>query len=773
MQSNNKINISFIMYGGLTYGGAHRQAIRLASVMNKDKFNIHYFWCRHNKDKGSDFSFPEIDLSLAEEMKKNGVEVIEFNVGFRDIALSNHPWFETDFFQIFEKYPTDIVFGVRAGYPEFPFVHLQKPIVEWNVFGCVDRSDNLVASISVSPWIQQKWIQNGGFESLSSVCYSGLNAAGIEAGDLRKELGIKKNEIAIGFHQRKDDNIYGEQALIAFSQIKNKINKKVKFLILGGSEKYKDLSRGLEIEAIFLPVTFDYKKISLFLNTLDIYTHSGGAGETLGIAIQEAMMHGLPIVSMFGENNGHVDVIGESGKVCKDIDEYRDFLFSLIQNNVERRLLGSYARQKAENEFSINKVAQFFERVFADVYNKYVKKNIEFKIQSTNIYFFYKSTVFLKKIINKFPHFKNFLKSSFHGLRLVSASSKYLENDPFYLYKIKPKIIFWFWRFFRILSLKKDKEIIIKKNEITFNNHSGPETFIDKFLKKILKKLFVESKFRFVLNNDYELRFTKKIAKVNFRSRFEYLWNPKDPYSLLGMPLRGDFEPLETDLILRLTNQNDIIFDVGANFGWYSVVFGKNIGPGGSVHAFEPLLSVIEDLKNNIKLNNLQNIVVNFFGLSNTNTRSKIYVPKIYGTAFASLRRLNYDQNCDEITIFLKTLDDYCQNRKINKIDFIKIDVEGAEALVLNGGKNIFAGPDKPLMLIEINDLVKNFGFSRSDVVGLIRDFGYEVYEIYKDKLYKILDIERDKKGGYNYFCVPLDKKNKVFSKVEDLLAFY
>lgn len=75
-------------------------------------------------------------------------------------------------------------------------------------------------------------------------------------------------------------------------------------------------------------------------------------------------------------------------------------------------------------------------------------------------------------------------------------------------------------------------------------------------------------------------------------------------------------------------------------------------------------------------------------------------------------------------------------------------------------------------MLVEINDLVKNFGITRKEIVNYIQNLGYFIYEIYENKLYKILDLEQDKRGGYNYLCVPFDKHDIIFQKVKDLVDF-
>jgi len=81
-----------IMYGGLSYGGAHRQTIRLACALDPERFAINYFWCKPNPDLHSDFVWPELDYSNIELMRSHGINVIEFQTRTRDISHRYQRW---------------------------------------------------------------------------------------------------------------------------------------------------------------------------------------------------------------------------------------------------------------------------------------------------------------------------------------------------------------------------------------------------------------------------------------------------------------------------------------------------------------------------------------------------------------------------------------------------------------------------------------------------------------------------------------------------------
>lgn len=438
-----KINISFIMYAGLSYGGAHRQAIRLACALDKEIFNVRYFWCRHNKDIGSPFVFPELDFDNIKLMEKSGVDVIEFNVKSRDIRRPLHPWYKTDFFKIYGKYKTDIVFSARAGYPEYPFYLIDEPIVEWNIFGSADFSKNLVYSISQSPWVQKKWLKNGGKKEKNKLIYPFVPAPANDL-SLRKELKISKEKIIIGFHQRKDDNIFGEHALRAYAGLDSKIKNKTQFIIVGGSDKYKKLDKELGTNVIFLPIAKEYRQVSMFLNTLDIFAHSGGAGETLCIAIQEAMMHKVPAISLDIQNcpNAQADVMDDTGFMCDNIAEYTKIMQKLIENDKFRNKYSLMAYLRAKSTFSEESCITSFTSLFQDIYKrqqkryKLKKQRIYMKKIPPEIHFLYLNRKSLGRLFIKALNKKSLSHLFIKALKHINTKFFQITNT-FYLKKIK------------------------------------------------------------------------------------------------------------------------------------------------------------------------------------------------------------------------------------------------------------------------------------------------------------------------------------------------
>jgi len=142
------------------------------------------------------------------------------------------------------------------------------------------------------------------------------------------------------------------------------------------------------------------------------------------------------------------------------------------------------------------------------------------------------------------------------------------------------------------------------------------------------------------------------------------------------------------------------IMDIGSNVGFFSEAIIKNLNYK-SIHLFEPSKEYYEYSKK--ILNNYNNIYFNNYGLSDKNEKKILYKCSKQNIGWNTFLKKDPYQNDNFINTMkkeicvLKKLDDY----KINKLDFIKIDVEGFENKVLAGGMNIIS-KFKPFILIEV-----------------------------------------------------------------------
>lgn len=359
------------MYGGLSYGGAHRQAIRLACALDKRQWAVTYYWCYPGETPGSPLIHPPLNLDNIQLLRQHGVDVIQFHVEIRDLTTVHHSWVGTDFWEKFNRETTDLVFAVKGGMPEYPFVLMDLPIVEWNIWGSVDTAYNTVYSVAQSDWVRNRWLENGGGRRPSDVVYPFVPFPTPDEDDLRHDLRIPPDCVVVGFHQRVDDFIYGEQAFRAYAALPPQVRVNTRMLVLGGSPRYGRLDEELGTQAIFVNETNDYAYVSRFLKTLDIYTHSGGIGETLGIAIQEAMIHGVPVITqkISGCPSGNIDVAGGAGVVVEDVDSYASALKSLVQDADLRAAIAVAVEADALARFSEQRCVDAMQSILREVFS--------------------------------------------------------------------------------------------------------------------------------------------------------------------------------------------------------------------------------------------------------------------------------------------------------------------------------------------------------------------------------------------------------------------
>lgn len=194
------------------------------------------------------------------------------------------------------------------------------------------------------------------------------------------------------------------------------------------------------------------------------------------------------------------------------------------------------------------------------------------------------------------------------------------------------------------------------------------------------------------------------------------------------------YEPVETDLVKQHVKERDVVVDVGANMGYYTLLMAKL---NANVHSFEPEPTNFVLLKKNVELNNFTNVTLYNKAVSNTNGKAK-FVLADYGTGQHTLGSSKFGT---------RTIDVETTTIDLQDIAFAKIDVEGAELLVLNGMKTL---PSK--MLVEFNtDNLKEHGTTPTEFFNFVKN--YSIKQITKNGLIE-LDYERllDNKMATNLF---------------------
>lgn len=232
-----------------------------------------------------------------------------------------------------------------------------------------------------------------------------------------------------------------------------------------------------------------------------------------------------------------------------------------------------------------------------------------------------------------------------------------------------------------------------------------------------------------------------------------------DPQALREAPniilAQGEYESFERRLILRLARDAKVVFDIGANIGWYSLHIAQQ-EPQARVYAFEPVPATHGRLLANLARNGAGARVTPVSdGLSDAPGAFDMFVPATSGSPAASLNELHPGEGSQRISCRFTTLDQFVAAQGIERLDFLKCDVEGAELRVLKGAEETLAR-FRPAVVIELlRKWSAAFGYHPNDVLDIFASLGYRCYGISQTRLTPITRVDDETRETNYVFLDP------------------
>ena len=280
-------------------------------------------------------------------------------------------------------------------------------------------------------------------------------------------------------------------------------------------------------------------------------------------------------------------------------------------------------------------------------------------------------------------------------------------------------------------------------------------SLLNKFISHVKEYGLAESLKRTFdfLHVRFKIKFTKTLLKfkclfkespvVVSHGKFKFNFNNDGDYEeILYHALWDKYFSMEKNKIQQFVKSGDLVIDVGANIGLFSLILSDLVGDNGQVYSFEPIPMLHKKLTNNINLNRIKNVKTVESGIGDKESETEIFLnPEQSGLSSAVAKPSG---NYVSQKVKLTTLDNFFSSRK-EKVSFIKIDTEGYEPQVLLGAKELINN-DKPVIYIELGG---DHQKTSAESLRILKELNYkcEADNIDLSRIY----------AGVNFIAVPKD----------------
>ena len=212
------------------------------------------------------------------------------------------------------------------------------------------------------------------------------------------------------------------------------------------------------------------------------------------------------------------------------------------------------------------------------------------------------------------------------------------------------------------------------------------------------------------------------LGKIIQTNGYELYTGINHSYVIDGISRSGYYEFL-TEHLRPYIKEGDMVIDVGANIGYFTIMLSKLVGEKGIVHAFEPEDYNYNLLQYNIDLNKCKNVVSHKMALADTSYKGKLYI----SDECMGMHRMYESKYCSKDTqnVAVATLDRIIGEKKVS---FIKLDAEGYEYKIIRGAEKLFNFNKKLRMWMEFVPAgVVEAGGDPEETIKFLTDRGFTI----------------------------------------------
>lgn len=251
---------------------------------------------------------------------------------------------------------------------------------------------------------------------------------------------------------------------------------------------------------------------------------------------------------------------------------------------------------------------------------------------------------------------------------------------------------------------------------------------------------------------------------VKTRGGFRMAVSPHD-YASYGIYFYGEYDPAMTMFLKAHIREDNACWDVGTERGWFSLLMGQLVGPRGRVDAFEAFPPNFTKLSENLRLNGF--VWVRPFSVAVSNESGRMwFIPPSdevthnvgYLNDCGGVGYLSQTAQPGAIEVNTTTLDEHASATGASALDFIKIDVEGAEVTALQGARETIQR-FRPKIAVEYNrETALRAGTSIEELDDLLESYGYDRFTFFgRLERLRLEDwtARSDNETVFNVYCFP------------------
>lgn len=231
-------------------------------------------------------------------------------------------------------------------------------------------------------------------------------------------------------------------------------------------------------------------------------------------------------------------------------------------------------------------------------------------------------------------------------------------------------------------------------------------------------------------------------VRIEVEPRVSLLLDPNDAIARTILVSRaGRWEPEVWRAISGGLSQGAVFFDVGAHIGYDTLKAAVVVGDAGRVVAFEPNPGTVAQLRSNVEASGAGNVIVQAIACTDSETTLTLFDSTLGGNSGAtSLARENAGPLTRSYTVRGRPIDDVVKELRLERLDVLKADVEGAELIVLRGAAGTLRRFHPKLILEVVPRQLANMGTSVNELEAFVRSLGYTTSRTvdYKNREYTV-----------------------------------